>query len=405
MALPKALQKEIIERMVRRVGIDPSTVDLEALIDPNLELSENVAIVERELGVSLRANGWSEDDAKRYEDEMNNELLRRHLDGSGVPTVEELEAKEVEHTQEMYESFEEIVSKTDPLEYFSKLLFPEILGDQYEPIRKAVLLSLATHYDRGRRTRIHVLIIGPPGTAKTEILKWISSKLGAAFINGEYVSKVGLTGDARGKQVTPGILADYDGHIVCIDELDKIPPKDQSGLLQAMEEGFYTIVKGKHRARFRAEVRVIASANDKSRITTPLLDRFDFVFELRNPDKEERAKHVDKLVEQFFGEYKTPDTRVLLDYLQWITAYEPKVKDIDKVKEVMKAYIELTNIDFDKYSYRSLELSILRIAYAIAKLSRNDITPEHIVKAITLKDHTLTKEQIRYLYAVAKGLI
>ena len=37
-------------------------------------------------------------------------------------------------------------------------------------------------------------------------------------------------------------------------------------------------------------------------------------------------------------------------------------------------------------SYRSLEFSILRIAYAIALLERSKITEEHINKAIEIKD-------------------
>ena len=205
--------------------------------------------------------------------------------------------------------------------------------------------------------------------------------------------------------VTPGLLAEHDGNVVCIDELDKISAKDQGGLLQAMEEGYYTVVKGKHRVRFRAEVRIIASANDKNKIQKPLLDRFDFVFELRNPDKEERKRNVEKLVEQFFGISEVPNIQILYNYLQWIYSYEPQVEDLEKIKEVMKSYIELTNVNFEEYSYRSLELSILRIAYALAKLNKQTVNPETVVKAIRLKDKTLTPTQYKYLMAVAKNII
>ena len=172
-----------------------------------------------------------------------------------------------------------------------------------------------------------------------------------------------------------------------------------------MEEGYYTVVKGKHRAKFRAEVRIIASANDKNKIQKPLLDRFDFVFQLRNPDKEERKRNVEKLVEQFFGISEVPNIQILYNYLQWIYSYEPQVEDLEKIKEVMKSYIELTNVNFEEYSYRSLELSILRIAYALAKLNKGTVNPETVVKAIRLKDKTLTPTQYKYLMAVAKNII
>jgi len=41
--------------------------------------------------------------------------------------------------------------------------------------------------------------------------------------------------------------------------------------------------------------------------------------------------------------------------------------------------------DVSTYSYRSLELSILRIAYAYAKLCRSNIGAKHIIKAIEIK--------------------
>jgi len=407
MVMPKELQKKTLEKILREKGIDPQTVDLDALIDPQLSFPENVRKILSELGLQQQEGDYREDDIKRMEEALNNQALENHLREQGLEEEfdQRLQEEEERHYEQMRLEFERIIKEHDPLEYFSRYIAPEVVGEQYEPIKKAILLSLATHYDKAKRTRIHVLLVGPPGTAKTEILKFLHLKLWAALVNGEYASKVGLTGDARGKEVTPGLLAQYDGNVVCIDEVDKLSVKDQGGLLQAMEEGYYTIVKAKHRAKFRAEVRVIASANDINKITKPLLDRFDFVFELKNPAREERKKNIGALVDQFFGAYQAPSIQILYDYLQWISNFEPRVEEIDKIKEVMRAYIELTNQNLEEKSYRSLELSILRVAYAIAKLSRQNVNAEHVVKAIKLKDQTLTREQYRYLIAIAKGLI
>jgi len=416
MGMNKSLQTHVIKKILEKHGIDSQAIDLEAEIDGSLTLPENVRNICEKYGLSTPKELDDE-----YIEEKNNELLEEYLRMNGIEELEEEggeeekeEANETEelikqemdvHRDQINQLLTELVKKQDPLNYFSRYLFPEVIGEQYDFVRKAVLLSLATHRDVKKRSRIHVLLIGPPGSGKTEILLWLQRKLNAYFVNAEYASKVGLAGDARGKEVTPGALAEADGMMLAIDELDKMKAQDQSALLQAMEEGQYTIIKGKHRERFRAEVRVIAAANDINRIQKPLRDRFDFVIELKVPSKEERAENAPVLVDQFFGNYEAPEEEILHEYLAWIRDFEPSVENAERIKDVIKSYIRLTSQDLSEVSYRSLELSILRVAYALAKLQKSDVNPEHTVRAITLKDNTLTKEQIRYLEAVAKGLV
>ena len=224
LAVSKEKQIKLITKLLQEKGVDPQTVDLEALVDSNLTVYENIRNIEKQTGIKLlssgRSDGYGEDEIRKMEEEGNNAVLEKHLNELGIEEVleEELKEESEKFREKLEYKFEEIAERGIALNVLSKFLFPEIVGDQYDEIRKAVLLSLITHYDRKRRTRIHVLIIGPPGTGKTEILKWLHTKLGAAFVNGEYVSKVGLTADARGRMVTPGLLAEHDGNVVCIDE-------------------------------------------------------------------------------------------------------------------------------------------------------------------------------------------
>ena len=55
----------------------------------------------------------------------------------------------------------------------------------------------------------------------------------------------------------------------------------------------------------------------------------------------------------------------------------------------MKDYILNAEANIEGISYRSLEFSILRIAYALALLERSKIHEEHINFAIDLKDTIL----------------
>jgi len=420
MAMNKGLQTHVIRELLEKNGINPDLVDVEAEIDSNLTLEENIKQLSKKLGIRLTNSMKKELESialdDDYEEQKNNELLEEYLNMNGITedfeeTEEKDEETEIEevmreleaHREQLNLIFSEMVKKRDVVSLLSRYLFPEIVGEQYEPVRRATLLTLATHHDIRKRTRIHILLHGDAGSGKTEILLWLKNKLNAYFVNAEYASKVGLAGDARGNEITPGALAEANGMVMCIDELDKMSYKDQSALLQAMEEGQYTIIKGKHRKKFNAEVRVIATANDITKIQKPLLDRFDFVFHLKTPNKEERAEQVEKLIDQFFGFFESPEGDVVREYMSWIRSYEPGVEELDTIKSVMRSYIKLTN-QTDK-SYRSLELSILRVGYALAKLQHSNITPKTIVRAIQMKDDTLTAEQIRYLNAVASNLI
>jgi Predicted ATPase involved in replication control, Cdc46/Mcm family len=321
------------------------------------------------------------------------------MQGYDDKVIENMEEEIEIHEAQIREYLAEII-KTNPLK-LSKFIASNLQGEQYEFVRKAILLT-AVSEDRVARGRIHTLLVGAPGSGKTEILLWLKQHLGAYFVNAEYASKVGLAGDARGAMITPGVLAEADGMILAIDELDKMSWRDQSALLQAMEEGAYTIVKGKHRARFRARVRVVAAANDINKIQKPLLDRFDFVITLNVPKREERAEHVREIVRQFF-EGEEMHAEIINDLLSMVANFTPSVENQDKIASVLREYIKLTQLNVEEKSVRSLELSILRIANALAKLSMSNITPMTVVEAIRLKDPTLTNTQIAFLKMIARS--
>jgi DNA replicative helicase MCM subunit Mcm2 (Cdc46/Mcm family) len=403
MAMNKALQKHILERILKKHGIESDKVDLEAEIDSNLTLRENIDNILKKYGISVNDQEIDQEIENAKYDDILEDYMR--MNGIDIDQIQEqIQEEQKVHLEQIQQNFAEIVAM-DPLA-LSKFVATELIGEQYEFVRKAVLLCICSEDNRSKRGRIHVLVYGPPGCGKTEILLWLRRVVGAYFVNAEYASRVGLAGDARGIEVTPGALAEAHGGIIAIDELDKMNHKDQSALLQAMEEGAYTIIKGKHRVRFDAEVRVVATANDISKIQKPLLDRFDFVIQLNNLSKDERAKNVGKLVDQFFLEDKRVDDYIIREYLAWLSdAPTPQLEDPDTTKKLLEDYIKLTQSDISEKSVRSLELSIMRIANTLARMAKTNVTPMHVLKAITLKDRELSDTQIRYLIAIAKKML
>lgn len=286
------------------------------------------------------------------------------------------------------EEYFQIVAKENPLEFFSKHICPYLVGTQWDIIRKCTLLMGVTTDRPNLRMRLHILLCGGPGTGKSELLGWWQQKMDGVLVNSELTSKTGLVGDARGKTIHPGLLARSDGSVLLVDELDKMSIEDQNGLLQAMEEGEYIITKGKNRQTFKAEVRVIATCNDINKIQQPLVDRFDLPFKVAPISRIKRAEYVSDIIDSFMGKDAKDYSLVVKAYLDWARNAKTRIDPADEpaIKKAIKNYILNMDARIEGVSYRSLEFSILRIAYALALLERSKITESHINFAIELKD-------------------
>ena len=289
------------------------------------------------------------------------------------------------------EEYFKIIAKENPMEFLSKHICPYLVGIQWDIVRKCSLLMGVTKDRANMRMRLHILLCGGPGTGKTEFLSWWQQKMHGVLINSELTSKTGLVGDARGKKIHPGLLAQSNGAILLVDELDKMSIEDQNGLLQAMEEGKYVITKGKNRQTFKAEVRVIATCNNLAKIQRPLVDRFDFPFKVAKISKIQRADYVTNIIDSFMGKNAKDYSQVVNAYLKWAQNAKTSIDTSEEpdIKNSIKDYILNADENIEGVSYRSLEFSILRIAYALAILERSKIKKSHIDFAIKLKDNIL----------------
>ena len=449
--MPKKLQIELAKKLLSKRGISPDVVDLEAEIDSSLHFDENMRELSRKVGIPLtkaleervRDTYIEDDDSHKHEellrewlvmelgedefyeilDEMEEEeelkkekakIIREEIDQMIRETDEFIQEEYQSRMRQLIEYWSELEKQGILLEYLSSLIAPHVEGEKYDEIRKAILLVLATSTDFGiHRARIHCLLIGQPGTAKTEFLNWINTYLApyglkTEFIDATRMSRVGLTVDARGKEPRPGALIKAHKGLALIDELDKAKKGDLDGLLQAMETGKVKITVGGVDEWFDAEVRVIATANEDN-FTAQLIDRFDFVFHLERPTIDERKSTVDKLVDLFFGEMDIGRPAFeLSQYLRYIASYHPKATpDVrNTIKKVMKAYIDLRkDSKLTESSYRNFELSIFRIAYAIAKIHRRDVKPIDVVEALKMKDPEIKKNEtiLATLYAIVRN--
>jgi DNA replication licensing factor MCM2 len=145
------------------------------------------------------------------------------------------------------------------------------------------------------RGDINVLLLGDPGTAKSQFLKYIESVYHrVVYTTGKGASAVGLTAGVHKDPITRewtlegGALVLADKGICLIDEFDKMNDKDRTSIHEAMEQQSISISKAGIVTSLQARCSVIAAANpiggeynesknfiDNVDLTDPILSRFD----------------------------------------------------------------------------------------------------------------------------------
>jgi len=359
------------------------------LTPDDIEMLTDMGIVDGSDGDYLLARRWDIMDDALNEAKRDISLTEQSL---GQPKMATLPAIDIEEYRQRFRALVE--TEDDLLDYWSRHINPKITG--MERLKKAVLLSVASVNDRhGDRGRIHVLLAGEPGTSKSTVMLWVSHYLGAKFCS-HRSSDVGLTGDASGNTITPGALPMSDGHVICVDELDKFRPKDFAGLLEAMSDGKVTINAGGKEAVFNARVRVICGCNSTDKFPDELMDRFDFKLYLEAPDRNNEKVIISSIIDNWFIEKPNYDGTELRAYLQWIKDYEPGVPSHIRsiIKKVIQMYIDMRK--GEKGSIRRDE-AIIRIAYTIAKLNHRDVHPMDAVRAIELMDNDINDGRLQGL--------
>src|ERR687886_766140 len=120
--------------------------------------------------------------------------------------------------------------------------------------------------------RAHTLLVGPPACAKSMFMLEIEKFLGTKvyFAEGASTTKAGLQ---------RFVAENQQKEIIIIDEIDKMPMKDQEGLLTMMERGEYVSTKVRNTQTIKANMVIFATSNSTERLSKPLLSRF-IIFEI-----------------------------------------------------------------------------------------------------------------------------
>ena len=113
----------------------------------------------------------------------------------------------------------------------------------------------------------HVLLTGPPASAKTLFLQSFMKLKDSHFIDCSNATRSGIV----------DYVFDKRPKYLLLDELDKLSGKDQTFLLNLMETGIVSETKYNKTRKMELKTSVFATSNNVEKITEPLLSRFFIV--------------------------------------------------------------------------------------------------------------------------------
>lgn len=218
-------------------------------------------------------------------------------------------------TEEEEREFRKLAQERGIIDKIISSVAPSIYG--HRDIKAALACSMfggvpknvnGKHSIRGD---INVLLLGDPGTAKSQFLKYAEkTATRAVFATGQGASAVGLTASVRRDPITRewtlegGALVLADKGTCLIDEFDKMNDQDRTSIHEAMEQQSISISKAGIVTSLQARCAIIAAANPNggkynstvpfSRnvdLTEPILSRFDIlcvVRDIANPEIDEK---------------------------------------------------------------------------------------------------------------------
>ncbi|XP_019769821.2 DNA replication licensing factor Mcm5 [Dendroctonus ponderosae] len=222
-------------------------------------------------------------------------------------------------TSEDEDLFRRMAAMPDIYNRIATSIAPSIYGS--EDIKKAVACLLFGGSRKRlpdgltRRGDINVLLLGDPGTAKSQLLKFAAQVAPiAVYTSGKGSSAAGLTASvirdpaSRNFIMEGGAMVLADGGVVCIDEFDKMREDDRVAIHEAMEQQTISIAKAGITTTLNSRCSVFAAANstfgrwddakgDKNIDFMPtILSRFDMIFIVKDEHDQARdttvAKHV-----------------------------------------------------------------------------------------------------------------
>ena len=355
----------------------------------------------------------------------NSALYRLRLEGNNVEFLGGRGAKRSRRTEREEVTVEEekmIRSLSQSPDIYMRLIdsfAPHIRGQ--ELIKEAILLLIVGSTQNvlpdGTKNRgdINVFLVGDPGTAKSEMLKFCARIAPRGlYTSGRGSTAAGLTAavvrDKSGiMMLEAGAVVLGDQGLVCIDEFDKMKPEDRSALHEVMEQQSASIAKGGIVATLNARTSILAAANpifgkydpyknisENINLPIPLLTRFDLIFVVRDKPSKEKDRNIATHIIERNTRTAQPgqaiiDVDMLTKYLSFAKKGKPTLMPEAK-KMIIDYYLKMRNVDDEEMitvTPRQLE-GLVRLATARSRLlMKTQIDEEDAERSIYLIENML----------------